>query len=342
MKNVFLCLLLLAVGSVHCSDDEDMTNPGDDIQGFDLLTELNGHWVGSNQTAFGFYDWFAFDFRPISASHLHSIYEGGSNQNIITSVFVADFEGRRQIMARNGGWLGNQYRATYFVLDRATDDGTEKYYRLVDAVGKENRAYMEFRFAGDTLRFDAYKDNSGTLDAPIRHMGFTGTNYNPQFSQAATELFDFPQAVAEVNLEGRFVNLIDPDSALFLEEENDPFPKSQHGHVSDLRIDLLRDVAVADADLLLYLSTEPLINAFGFVDFENLDRKVVRTIDIQANESTYTATYLHPGTYYLTAFSDEDDNLFPSAGDVSSVSQFFEVRPERVEETSLRVDMEIE
>ncbi|MEM9991534.1 MAG: hypothetical protein AAF738_07195, partial [Bacteroidota bacterium] len=191
-----MLLLTTVAASTACSKQHSIDKPS--IKGYTLLHQLKGHWVGSNETVFGRYDWFVFDFRPISASHLHSIYEGSTNENIITSIFIADFEGRQQIMARNGGWLGNQYRATYFVLDKAEERDDETYYRLVDAVGKASRAYMEFRFKDDSLFFDAYKDNSGSLDAPIHHMGFRGTNYNPSFSEAATKHFDFPQPISEV------------------------------------------------------------------------------------------------------------------------------------------------
>ena len=331
-------MILLAVFSLGCDkedDPDDMVNT--DIKGYQLLSHLSGHWVGQNQTAFGNFDWFAFDFRPISSSHLHSIYEGGTNQNIITSIFIADFEGKKQLMARNGGWLGSQYRATYFVLDMAEESADSKYYRFVDAVGKQDRAYMEFRFENDTMYFDAYKDNSGSLEEPIHHMGFQGTNYNPSFAQPATDFFSFPQEVSEVNLEDKFVNLIDADSALFLEEAADPFPKSQHGYLSDLRIDINREAAIVDAKLLLYLSKEPIVDANGQVDFENLDKKVIRTIDVQSNELFYETTYLHPDTYFITAFSDLDNNFYPSSGDVSSVSKEIEVAPESV--LSIEIDV---
>lgn len=337
-----LIYLLVAISSLGGNkDDDNIESSNDDILGYELLTDLKGHWVGSNETAFGFYDWFAFDFRPISASHLHSIYEGATNQNIITSVFLADFEGKQQIMARNGGWLSNQYRATYFVLDIAEDNTTSKYYRLVDAIGKEKRAYMEFRFENDTLYFDAYKDNSGSLDEPIHHMGFKGTNYNPSFSQAATDLFDYPTKVSEVNLENKFVNLIDADSALFLEENEDPFPKSEHGHLSDLKINIVKDNAITNDRLLLYLSKEPLIDENGQVDFYNLNTQVIRTVDVQANEAHYTTTYLHPDSYYITAFKDTDHNLYPSRGDISSMSKIVTVQPERQEEIEITVDLTI-
>lgn len=330
-------LVIFALLQFGCDKEPAMTGPS--IQGFGLLTNLSGHWVGTNETAFGNFDWFAFDFRPISAAHLHSIYEGGTNQNIITSVFVADFEGEQQIMARNGGWLGNQYRATYFVLDQAEETNGSKYYRLVDAVGREKRAYMEFRFENDTLYFDAYKDNSGFLDDPIHHMGFKGTNFNPNYADAATSLFDFPQSVSEVDLNGKFVNLDDPDSALFLEEQLDPFPKSAHGHLSDLTINISRDNTISDAFLRLYISKEPLVDSSGNVNFDNLDRQVVRTVDVQEMEVFYETTYLHPDTYYITAFSDNDNNFFPSTGDVSNISKLIEVTPEG--DLSMEIDVNL-
>jgi len=341
MKKLIILLGFFAILNCSCDEESDSDPVVEtDIKGYALLSNLSGHWVGSNETAFGNFDWFAFDFRPISASHLHSIYEGGTNQNIITSVFIADFEGKQQIMARNGGWLGNQYRATYFVLDIAEENEQSKYYRLVDAVGKEKRAYMEFRFENGELFFDAYKDNSGSLDAPIHHMGFKGTNYNPSFSQPATELFNFPQEVSEVNFENKFVNLIDPDSALFFEEEEDPFPKSQHGHLSDLKININRDASVADEKLLLYISKEPIVDINGRVDFENLDKKVIRTIDVAANEAFYETTYLHPDKYFITAFSDKDGNFYPSSGDVSNVSKEIIVEPDG--EFSMEIDLDIQ
>jgi len=166
-SKIALLAVLLAGFFINC--DNHVIEPGTDnnkIAGFDLLTELSGHWVGTNQTAYGFYDWFAFDFRPISSSHVHSVYEGSTNQNIITSIFIADFEGKQQIMARNGGWLGNQYRATYFVLDQVEENATSKYYRLVDAVGKENRAYMEFRFEAETTIHHSHKKQLSCLIFP--------------------------------------------------------------------------------------------------------------------------------------------------------------------------------
>ena len=344
VKNgIFFYLILFFFNSANCSRiDDDSNNQNEtDILGFELLNDLKGHWIGSNETAFGTFDWFAFDFRPISPSHLHSIYEGASLQNIITSIFVADFEGEQRIMARNGGWLGPQYRATYFVLDRAERNEGANFYRLVDAVGGEDRAFIEFRFEGDTLFFDAYKDNSGSLDKPIHHMGFRGINANPDFANAATTLFNFPQKVSEVNFENAFNNLVDSDSALFLEESADPFPKSQHGHVSDLKINIARDKSIQDESLLLYISAAPIVDNNGQVLFDNLDTKVIRTISVNSQEEFYLTTYLHPGNYFITAFSDRDGNFFPSPGDVTNVSKAIQVTPEGLLEMDIEVALDL-
>jgi len=71
-------------------------------------------------------------------------------------------------------------------------------------------------------------------------------DFRPISASQAIEHFDFPQPVSEVNLNNQFTNLIDPDSALFLEENNDPFPKSQHGYISDLTIYFDRDSSIAE------------------------------------------------------------------------------------------------
>lgn len=342
MKKAPIYLIIFLLITLSCRKENNNENSNTEIKGYDLLNDLKGHWVGSNKTAFGNFDWFTFDFRPISASHLHSIYEGATNQNIITSIFIADYNGEMQIMARNGGWLGPQYRATYFVLDKATTNENSKYYRLVDAIGGRKRSYMEFRFENGKMEFDAYKDNSGSLDEPIHHMGFTGTNYNPSFAITASNFFNFPQKISEVNLEKKFVNLIDSNSALFLEESKDPFPKSQHTYLSDLKINIVKENVGTNDDLLLYISLEPIVDIKGTVDFENLDTKVVRTINVQSNEDSYTTTYLHPDLYYLTIFSDKDNNLFPSKGDISCISKEINVKPELLVETTVNVNLVIQ
>ena len=335
--NIKFLVFILLLFNFSCSKEKQDGPNG--ILGFDILDDLSGHWVGTNETAFGFYDWFAFDFRPISASHVHSIYEGGTNENIITSIFLAEYEGQPQIMARNGGWLGNQYRATYFILDKEEKENDTASYRLVDAVGGIDRAYIEFKFFQDSIHIDAYKDNSGSLDKAIHHMGFKGSNRNPNFANTAKQQFNFPQEIPEVNLTNKFIQLVDPDSALFLEESLDPFPKTDHGYLSDLSIDINRNFESENRTLLLFISKEILVSSAGELNLNNLDNSVIRTIEIQANEARYLTTYLHPDEYYLTVFADFDNNGIPSTGDYSSHSKIKDVEPESLASEELLIEI---
>lgn len=340
MKFNFLIILIAICFIVSC-DKTDSQNTTE-IKGYELMSDLNGHWVGNNQTSFGFFEWFAFDFRPISPSHCHSIYEGATNQNIINSVFIADHEGEQKIFARNGGWLGTQYRATYFMLDIAETNQNEKYYRLVDAIGGEDRAFIEFRFKQDSLLFDAYKDNSGSLDKPILHMSFKGSNRNPSYSQMAIEHFNYPMKESEVSFENAFKNLVDSDSALFLKEENDPFPKTEHGYLSDISINILRNNQTENESLLLYISKKEVVTDSGIPNYQNIENTVIRTIDIKSEETSYMATYLHPDEYYFTIFLDIDDNGFPSSGDISSASIFKTVHSETIENLEIELSLTIQ
>ncbi|MEM9990638.1 MAG: hypothetical protein AAF738_02675 [Bacteroidota bacterium] len=111
--------------------------------------------------------------------------------------------------------------------------------------------------------------------------------------------------------------------------------------MSDLKITFDKSADINGAPLLLYLSKAPLVNANGQVDFEHLQTQVVRTISIQSNEASYTATYLHPDTYYITVFSDADGNFYPSSGEVTSLSQRVEVQPEQLETSMITIDLRI-
>jgi len=92
-------------------------------QGFELLEKTQGHWVGTMNLMGQKFDWMAFDFRAIAPSHVHGIFEGGTIGNLFTSFFVTEFNGKRTIMARNGGLLNGIYRTSYFVLDHVEERG---------------------------------------------------------------------------------------------------------------------------------------------------------------------------------------------------------------------------
>ena len=129
--------------------------------GFELLEKMQGHWVGQNTVIADEYPWFAFDYRAISPSQVHGIFEGGTMGNLLTSFFVADYKNTRTIMARNGGVLNGIYRTSYFVLDSVSHSSNGDFYRLIDANNGRAIMWMELRFKTDSLYFNAYTSKLG-------------------------------------------------------------------------------------------------------------------------------------------------------------------------------------
>ncbi len=43
------------------------------VEGFEFLEKMQGHWVGSMDIMSDHYDWFAFDYRAIGPAHVLSL-----------------------------------------------------------------------------------------------------------------------------------------------------------------------------------------------------------------------------------------------------------------------------
>ena len=327
----FLFTLIMCLSTLlfmtSCTEESTPPTNNDPIKGYQLLEKMAGLWVGANTTPFGQFDFFPWDFRPISSSHVHAIYEGGTEQNIIISFFIGDYEGKKQIFCRNGGVLFGQYRATYFVLSEATESSTESNYRLVDAVGGESRSYLEVTFKQDSMIMNAYTSQGGTLPEPVLHMGFSGTKIFTGLSDAAAENYSFPKEESEVNLENAFDGLASINSATFFDIPTDPLPESAHENVSRLNINVTRNTATDNKLLRCYLSSEPIIDNQGNLVGNNINERVLRTFDILAAETGFEAAYVHTGIYHITVFWDADENFYPSSGDYVGLSQEVEVGP---------------
>lgn len=352
-----------------CSDDvrditggtvitpTDPTNPTAEvipadinIDGFDFLEKMQGHWVGINRVIADDYPWFAWDYRAISPSHIHGIHEGGTLGNLFTSFFVTNFKGKRTIMARNGGLLNGIYRTSYFVLDKVEDRNSDgKYYRLVDAVGGTDIMYMELRFKQDSLYFNSYTSNLGNR-VPTRHMTFKGKKMHNELAQASATATNFPQNVVDQGLD--FANGFNteylyveqqgqtPKSATFLAQQSnnnvyelapqsgDPYIISDHPRLGTLTVNITRNNQITDDNLLVYLSRDPLTDTNGYLtqNTEAYDT-LLHFPTLENNENSFLFTYLHPDTYYLTIVADKNNDGSPSEGDILSISKQITIAP---------------
>lgn len=358
-SRILTMILLVSLGGMFGCEKEIRNIKGDtdppsaeviptDInqKGFEFLEKMQGHWVGTNTVINIPYPWFAFDYRPISPSHIHGIYEGGTVGNLLTSFFVTDFKDTRTIMARNGGLLNGIYRSSYFVLDSVLNAPTEDFYRFVDARGGTKIMWMELTFRSDSLYFYAYTSGLGQRESPTRHMTFTADRRNPDLAQDAATAVGFPQNVVAKDFSSGFVtehlyvNMGNvPLSASFLDQNPtadvytlaasslDPFPIYDHPYMAALEVNVVRNPLIDNKRLLLYLSKEPLTDSFGYLD-ANAFESILLFPEMSNNESKFLLTYLHPGDYYITIVADINEDYQASAGDITHITRAFTVLPE--------------
>lgn len=323
-------------------------------KGFDLLDHMQGDWVGSNQIMQWQFDWFAFDYRPISPSHVFGIFEGGSMGNLLTSFFVTDFKGTRTIMARNGGVLNGIYRTSYFVLDSVSNSGGTDFYRLVDATAGTRVMWMELSFWGDSLRFNAYTSGLGQRQTPSKHMSFIGKKEYPQLAQTAATVVNFPQnEIAWDFSDGFDVQYLTEIpgsqraySATFLATgatndvyalapmAGDPWRIDQHPYLSSLEVDIEMNNQIQGKPLMVYLSSQMLTDNQGYFQFSAFN-SVLHFPELSQGETRFLFTYLHPGNYYVTVIADVNGDGFPSQGDIAHVSQAITVAPESTPQLSI-------
>lgn len=333
--------------------DPTAVNPIDiNNQGFEFLEKMQGHWVGESTTVAGNFSWFSWDYRAISASHIHGIYEGGSMGNLFTSFFVTDFENTRTIMARNGGLLNNIYRSSYFVMDSVSNSASEDFYRLTDAHNGNAIMWMELLFRNDSLYYNVYTSRFGQF-APTLHMTFKGYNSDVSMAQSAALATGFPQNVPAFDFNGGFNEsnfYTNPDSELqsatFLAESStldvyglapisgDPVTIVDYPHIASLQVDVVREAVIDNDQLFVYLSRDPLTDGSGMFISVNAFNTVTQFPEILGSEDQFTFTYLHPGDYYLTVIADENGDFAPGVGDITHSSIPITITPGQVAQTT--------
>lgn len=317
-------------------------------KGFDLLEKMQGQWVGKNLVINDNYDWFAFDYRAISESHIHGIFEGGTMGNLFTSFFVTNFKNTKTIFARNGGLLNGIYRTSYFVLDSVRVDPNGTYYRLVDAKGGDPVMSMELKFVQDSLYFNAYTSRLGRLQVK-RHMTFKGKRRTKALAQTAATAVGFPTKKPAWNFSNGFVeadifvpsSFTKAKSATFItqiqgindfvtlgEIAKDPYKITDHPYLGNLKVKFKRTKKIT-CKIFVYLSEKPLTDQLGYLKWTDQDafNSVLKFPILEAQEEEFSFAYLHPGKYYINIIADVNEDGAISPGDITSVSQSITLNP---------------
>ncbi|MCL7752150.1 hypothetical protein [Polaribacter sp. Z022] len=314
------------------------------IDGFDFLEKMQGHWVGTNMVITDEYPWFAWDYRAISKSHIQGIHEGGSMGNLFTSFFVTNYKNKRTIMARNGGLLNGIYRTSYFVLDKVeTLAVNDKKYRFVDAIGNKDIMHFEIRFKDNEIFFNVYTSGLGAR-IPSRHMTFKGKKEHLSLAQTAANETNFPKNEVEIDFANGFredylyveTGADKAKSATFLAqstsndvysmaiESGDPYTITDHPKLGSIQIDISRNNDILDSNLFVYLSKEPLTNTDGQLTSNTAAfNSILHFPTLTEKENSFLFTYIHPGSYYLTIIADKNNDLTISNGDITNISTAF-------------------
>lgn len=329
-------------------------------QGFEFFDLMQGHWIGKMNIIGKNYDWFSFDYRPISASHIHGIYEGGTIGNLFTSFFITDFNGKRTIMARNGGILNGTYRTSYFVLDKVELTKNRKYFRLIDAYGGKEIMWMELEFMGDKLNFNSYTSRFGLNGKPKQHMKFQAEKKHLELSNQRAKAFNYPQNKVEKDFSkglpkpnwGEQYPVITSASYVYqatnIELEKlaklagDPFGIEEIPYLSSLKINIELNEKIKNQNLIVYLSKDALTDENGNfkLEYGEIKQELFDGIflfpDLAQNQKEFTFNYLHPGNYYLTIIADINKDGYASKGDICNKSLFLSVKPNSKSELDVK------
>lgn len=318
-------------------------------KGFNFLEHMQGQWVGKNRVIADDYDWFCWDYRAISPSQTHGIFEGGSMGNLFTDYFVTDFKNTRTIMARNGGVLNGIYRTSYFVMDSVRTDANGEFYRFVDAVGGANTMFLELRFVADSLYYNAYTSKLGQNAPATRHMTFKGKKRDNSLASSVAAQVGYPQNTPAFDFSSGFNEdfLATDKSASFLAqsdtksvfelalESGDPYTINEHPLLGYLNLTIEKNAQIQGADSYIFFSTDPLTDEWGTIQYDNFN-SVMLFSQLIPEQDEFLFTYIHPGTYYVTVIMDVNGDGGPSQGDITHVETSIEITNQGQHELTIK------
>lgn len=326
----FLVLLSIVLVLVSCHDkkDDDSTTPpqpstptltaSTPVKGYGMLTKLMGIWNGpvNSTTALGSFPEWIVDFRPVSAAQVSGKSELDSINDIFMNFFLVLHGGEYKIAFRNGGFFAGNTRVTFMVADSVSETAQSDFYRFVDAKAGRNRLYSEFTFRADSLILRTYTNHYNSQPSPTLHFQWAAKRRDNSSCQVAITQFQFPQKVLVKDLSHTFDNV--SEAIYYNNTVDDPYNESQQPYLGRTTVNVSYSSFTPNTNnhTLLLITTQPLFSGFTFNPAQ-LDYRS-RYVVLGSPASSYTFTYMHPGSYYLYALYDSDGNYTFNSGDYIS------------------------
>ncbi len=307
------------------TDNSEMK--GVDVEGFGILKRIPGLWHGpvfSSTPAGSFDDWHV-DFRPVSPGQVSQYSTLDADTLNYISFFIVKHGGRLKVAMRTEGVFQNKGCVTYEVIDRARE--TEGYYRFSDFQAGPRRAYTEFRFRGDGFVMEVYTSRFNR-DYPLSlHSRWTAKLGDRGAVSGAMEHFNFPRPVMVKDFSDVFAGM---KESIYFTFEKDPYGSASQPYVGSVNVRISHQggpgVARGEKTLLL-LTVKPLFEGIKYKK-ENL-RYLSRYAYVPARATRHIFRNVHPGTYYLYAFNDVNNDRKHLTGDYmsSNVNNVITVAP---------------
>lgn len=299
--------------------DTGLYNNIENTLAFGLLDKIKGIWAGpivSSTSAGNFPEWIV-DFRPISSNQISAKNELNAFNDLHLSFFVAKYHGEYRLAFRNGGQFMGLNRITYFLADSVSNTSTETYYRFSEIKKGIKRGYSTFIFRNDSLYFNTYTNKLNSLPQAVMHETYTAKRIDTSACLPAVNHFHFPQKTLCLDITDGLKN---QNESIFYSLENDFYPDSLQPYLGKTTITYNFGINIfPDPDKYVFaiLTTQPLIDGFQFKP-ENLIFRS-RYVMMHSQTRTFTFSQMHPGTYYLYLFYDQDNNQTYSSGDIISL-----------------------
>lgn len=329
-------------------DDQTPTPTGpyssiENTLGFNLLDKVKGIWNGpvTSTTALGSFPEWIVDFRPISASQISAKNELDTMNDIHMSFFIAKYNNEYRVAFRNGGAFGGQTRVSYLLADSVSETASQSYYRFSEILKGKNRCYAEVIVKQDSLIIKSYTNHYDTQPTATPHMVWSAKLQDQTTCAAAVSQFSFPQKSLSFDLSESFMGLT--ESIFYSITGGDPYPETDQPYLGKANISYSYSGAyspVSSKKVMLIVSAQPLISGTG-LNTTNLKFRS-RYVVLSASDLNFTFNYLHPGTYYLYAFYDNDGNGTANSGDwISATNTTFSLTSQQTVSANTQINFTI-
>ena len=298
-------------GSVITSPYADINN----TYGFGVLNSVVGIWDGpvNSTTALGNYPKWIVDFRPISENQISAKNELDTLNDIHLSFFIAKYHNEYRTFFRNGGIFSGNSRVSYFMCDSVSENNTQKFYRFSEVVKGKNRAYTNIIIKTDSLILESYTNAYNTLIAPTLHMSWHSKLQDASSAGASIAVFSFPKKTLTKDFTNAFTSVTE---AIYYNSTTEPYPENMQPYLGKTTVNYSFDgshIPNASKKVMLVITTQPLFSGFTFNPI-NL-KYISRYVNLAANDLSFTFNYMHPGSYYVYAFYDNDMDNQTNTGD---------------------------